>query len=165
MKSWAPNPVAITKLFTPDSSWTWFVLAYDPEERLAFGLVDGAVAELGYFSITELDSVRGPWGLPIERDICFNPTPLSELKVNDPEWSWTIEEEKEEGQFMMNKNGCSVCDKGKENFREYKSPVTKKYYIQYDYRTPEGKLFTCVKPTLEKCREARDNWLHGKSEM
>jgi hypothetical protein len=52
------DPLARVKLFTPDSSWTWYVAEYDPEERIAFGLVRGLDEELGYFSIDELEKVR-----------------------------------------------------------------------------------------------------------
>ena len=71
------DPLARVKLFTPDSSWTWFLTEFDPSERRCFGLVMGHERELGYFSLTELESVRGPLGLPIERDLFFQPCPLS----------------------------------------------------------------------------------------
>jgi len=44
-----------------------------------FGLVDGHEKELGYFSLTELEKVRGKMNLPIERDLYFKPTMLEEL--------------------------------------------------------------------------------------
>ena len=74
------DPVAQLKFFTPDSSWSWFVLEYDPEQRLCFGLVIGHERELGYFSLEELEEVRGPMGLPIERDLYFKPCPVSQCK-------------------------------------------------------------------------------------
>lgn len=74
------DPMAVLKFFTPDSSWTWFLTEYDPEERLCFGLVIGHERELGYFSLTELEQLRGPMGLPVERDLHFQPTPISECK-------------------------------------------------------------------------------------
>jgi hypothetical protein len=67
------------KWFTPDSSWTWYVLEFDPVERLCFGLVVGHERELGYFSLDELKSLRGPLGLPIERDLYWTPCPLSKV--------------------------------------------------------------------------------------
>lgn len=73
------DPTARLKLFTPDSSWTWWIVEFDPDERLCWGLVRGHERELGYFSLTELGSIRGPLGLPIERDLHFEPTPISEL--------------------------------------------------------------------------------------
>jgi hypothetical protein len=44
-----------------------------------FGLVDGLEKELGYFSLSELQSVRGPLGLPIERDLYWRPKTLKEI--------------------------------------------------------------------------------------
>jgi len=71
------DPIAYLKFFTPDSSWTWYVTEYDPKQRLCFGLVDGHTRELGYFLLEELKAVRGPMGLPIERDLHWKTTPLS----------------------------------------------------------------------------------------
>lgn len=71
------DPEVYVKLFTPDSNWTWFLTEYDPEQRLCFGLVKGLDTELGYFSLTELEEVRGPLGLPIERDLHWARRPLS----------------------------------------------------------------------------------------
>ena len=71
------DPVVHVKFFTPDSNWTWFVTEYDPDERRCFGLVEGLETELGYFSVPELEEVRGPFGLPIERDLYWKPKPLS----------------------------------------------------------------------------------------
>ena len=73
------DPVIHVKFFTPDSSWTWYATEYDPETEIFFGLVDGLDRELGYFSLAELKSARGPLGLPIERDMHFDPRPLKEL--------------------------------------------------------------------------------------
>lgn len=73
------DPVVQVKFFTPWTSWTWYAMEFDGED-IFFGLVDGQDAELGYFSLSELQSVRGPGGLTIERDIHFKPTPLSEVK-------------------------------------------------------------------------------------
>ncbi|MCH8149560.1 MAG: DUF2958 domain-containing protein [Planctomycetes bacterium] len=71
------DPIARVKFFTPDSNWTWYVAELDPEDRLCFGLVDGHEREFGYFSLDELEEVRGPLGLKIERDLYWRPTPLS----------------------------------------------------------------------------------------
>lgn len=71
--------IALAKFFTPDSNWTWYVTEYDPLERIFFGLVDGFEMELGYFSLDELQSIKGSLGLSIERDIYFSPTKLSTL--------------------------------------------------------------------------------------
>ena len=70
--------MALVKFFTPDSNWTWFASEFDGED-LFFGLVDGLEIELGYFSLSEMQSVCGPLGLPIERDLHFNPKTLKAL--------------------------------------------------------------------------------------
>ena len=49
-------------------------------EDIFFGLVIGMEMELGYFSLSELESVRGSLGLPIERDLYFKPKTLQELR-------------------------------------------------------------------------------------
>ena len=79
------DPTIRTKFFTPDSSWTWYVLEYsakapDGAERLCFGLVDGHEKELGYFGLDDLSAVRGPMGLKIERDLYWTPCPLSQVR-------------------------------------------------------------------------------------
>ena len=73
-------PLAMVKLFTPDSSWTWYIVEYDPEQRLCFGLVIGHEREFGYFSLEELEELRGPMGLPVERDLHFDPKPVVECQ-------------------------------------------------------------------------------------
>lgn len=73
-----PDAVAYVKFFTPDSNWTWYASEFDGKDTF-FGVVDGFDKELGYFSLSELESVRGGLGLPVERDRWFKPTKLSEL--------------------------------------------------------------------------------------
>lgn len=68
------------KLFTPWTNWTWYASEYDPEQRLFFGVVVGHERELGYFSLDELEAVRGPGGLRIERDLYWTPRPLKECR-------------------------------------------------------------------------------------
>jgi hypothetical protein len=102
----AADPPAHIKLFTPDSSWTWYVIeasalmkngqhrpingaghivfAGDSAEVVdvvCFGLVVGLETELGYFSLSEIRRARGPLGLPVERDLFFQPAPLSEVRA------------------------------------------------------------------------------------
>ncbi|MCO6438577.1 MAG: DUF2958 domain-containing protein [Phycisphaerae bacterium] len=72
------HAVAYVKFFTPDSGWTWYGVEYDGEDTF-FGLACGFEKELGYFSLSELESARGPMGLPIERDLYWEPKTLSEI--------------------------------------------------------------------------------------
>ena len=73
------DAVAQVKCFTPDSNWTWWAIEYDPANKVFFGLVEGFERELGYFSLEELERVRGPEGLPIERDLHWRPKALKEI--------------------------------------------------------------------------------------
>jgi len=70
--------VVQVKFFSPDSSWTFYGVEFDGEDRF-FGLVDGHCKELGYFSLSELESVNGPMGLPVERDLHWHPKILEEI--------------------------------------------------------------------------------------
>lgn len=70
--------LAQVKFFTPDSSWTWYATEFDGED-VFFGLVIGHFKEYGTFSLSDLQSIRGALGLPVERDRHFRPTPLAEL--------------------------------------------------------------------------------------
>ncbi len=79
--------VVYTRYFTPSSNWTWYVTEGEPVtddsgkevDYRFFGLVDGHCKELGYFSLSELESVNGPMGLPIERDMYWQPKTLEEI--------------------------------------------------------------------------------------
>lgn len=73
------DPMVIAKFFYPDFSWTWYAIEFDGKD-LFYGLVDGFEEELGYFSLAELQSVRGKLGLPIEWDRYFKPCRLSEVR-------------------------------------------------------------------------------------
>lgn len=73
------NALAYVKLFTPDSNFTWFITEYDADEKICFGLIDGFEKELGYFSLNDLEQIKGSMGLKVERDISFQPTKLKDL--------------------------------------------------------------------------------------
>lgn len=66
------DPVPILRLFNPIGSATWLATEID-EDGVLFGLADLGFGspELGYFSLKELQSVRLPFGLSIERDRFF----------------------------------------------------------------------------------------------
>jgi len=73
------DAIAQVKFFTPDSFWTWYAVEYNPERKLFWGLVDGLEKEVGYWGLDELEIIKGPFGMKIERDRHFTPTPLREL--------------------------------------------------------------------------------------
>jgi hypothetical protein len=76
------NATAFVKLFTPDSSFTWYITEIDKNDKVScFGLVhNGCEFELGYFNLEELFQIRGGLGLPIEKDISFTESTLEEIK-------------------------------------------------------------------------------------
>ncbi|MCC7449942.1 MAG: DUF2958 domain-containing protein [Anaerolineae bacterium] len=66
------------RLFDPQGSWTWYVVEYDGKDE-CFGYVEGFEGEWGYFTLSELRTLRGKMGLPIERDIWFKPQTCAEV--------------------------------------------------------------------------------------
>jgi len=67
----------------------------------------------------------------------------------------------------INYNGCSVCEQGKENYTTFSfAHRPKQTFYQYDYRyTADGELFSTVAPTLEECRNRRDEWIKRKTTL
>ena len=82
----AGDPYPVVKIFTPDANATWLLTEIDPHEPdRAFGLCDLGLGEpeLGYVSLSELASVRGRFGLPVEVDRHFLARkPLSEYAAD-----------------------------------------------------------------------------------
>lgn len=85
--------LAQVKYFTPDAQWTWYASegqevdedGYPDTDKekvdyLFYGMVAGFEVEFGYFSLAELETATGPMGLPIERDLYYEPKSLQELK-------------------------------------------------------------------------------------
>ena len=66
------DPVIVAKFFNPQRSGTWYATEYDPKTKTFFGYVSifgDWNDEWGYFSLLELQSFKGPFGLGIERDL------------------------------------------------------------------------------------------------
>jgi hypothetical protein len=65
--------VPVVKLFNPVGAATWLASELDPDSDTLFGLGDLGFGcpEMGSFSLSEITSVRLPFGLGIERDIRF----------------------------------------------------------------------------------------------
>lgn len=76
------DPIVHLKLFTPSSHWTWYATEGQQQDGdfIFFGMVHGDEKEWGYFSLNELESVKGPFGLGIERDRWFEPQPYSAIQ-------------------------------------------------------------------------------------
>lgn len=88
------DPLVVAVFFNPSGAGYWFATEYDEENEEFFGYVsifNDWNDEFGYFSLAELrDTVIPPFGLRIERDMYFEPKPLSkaltEKGVNIPDW-------------------------------------------------------------------------------
>jgi hypothetical protein len=77
------NPLCQVKLFTPDSNWTWYIIEISEDKDYCFGYVIGLESELGYFTLSEIESARGSLGLQVERDLSFTPTSFATIKQNE----------------------------------------------------------------------------------
>ena len=69
----AQKKIVAVKFFCPWNQWTWYAVEGEREEGDVrfFGYVVGHEKEWGYFMLSELESVRGPMKLKIERDMYF----------------------------------------------------------------------------------------------
>jgi hypothetical protein len=67
--------VPVVKLFNPCGAATWIITEMMADGDTLFGLADLGFGcpELGYASLAEIESVKGPLGLGIERDLYFAP--------------------------------------------------------------------------------------------
>ena len=76
-KGW--DAIAHVKFFDPMGSYTAWATEFDGED-VFFGAVYIFELELGYFSLSELDTVKWPGSMKtrIERDRYFTPCPLRE---------------------------------------------------------------------------------------
>ena len=83
-----PDPTVWVKFFDPFSNWTWYCIegSSQDDDFLMFGWVVGFEKELGYFLLSELADIITPeadhWhaSVGIERDLYFEPCPLSQVK-------------------------------------------------------------------------------------
>jgi hypothetical protein len=68
------DPYPVVRLFFPGTNLTWLLTELLPHEPdIAFGLCDLGIGfpELGHVSLSELESLRHPLGLKVERDLHF----------------------------------------------------------------------------------------------
>lgn len=76
------DPLIIAKFFNPAGAGTWYATEYNPQERIFFGyasIFGDWNDEWGYFSLDELQSFKGKFGLGIERDLYFEEKPASQV--------------------------------------------------------------------------------------
>ena len=75
------DPWIHCKLFLPGTGWTWYVTEGEAQngDYLLFGFIVGLEGEFGYFLLSELEQVRSPLGLPVERDLSFREGRLTDV--------------------------------------------------------------------------------------
>ncbi|UXC89757.1 DUF2958 domain-containing protein [Sphingobium sp. RSMS] len=75
------DPCPLAKFFNPVGTATWLVTELARDGDTLFGLADLGFGcpELGYLSLREIEAIRLPFGLRIERDLAF--TSLHPLSV------------------------------------------------------------------------------------
>ena len=56
----------------------------------------------------------------------------------------------------ISQNGISQCERGQEQWKRFYARGRR---VQYDYRIPDGELFSVVGESLGDCRRRRDDWL------
>ena len=66
----------VLKLFNPCGAATWLITSIDEDGDRMFGLCDLGMGspELGYVSLAEVEAIRLPFGLTIERDMNWKAT-------------------------------------------------------------------------------------------
>ena len=63
--------VPVVKFFNPFGEGVWLATELDEDGDVMFGLADAGCPELGSWSFSELESIRLPFGMGIERDLLF----------------------------------------------------------------------------------------------
>lgn len=67
------------KFFNPCGRGRWYGIEYDPASKEFFGVVELFETELGYFNLSELEALRLPFGMHIERDLYFKPRKVADV--------------------------------------------------------------------------------------
>lgn len=75
------DAVVVCKFFL--QGYTWYVLEAEKADNgyEFFGIIVGQHTEYGYFTLSQLESVTGQWGLRVERDRGFKPTKVKDLHL------------------------------------------------------------------------------------
>lgn len=63
--------VPVVKFFNPFGAGVWLATELDDDGDIMFGLADIGCPELGSWSLSELETIRLPFGMGIERDLLF----------------------------------------------------------------------------------------------
>jgi hypothetical protein len=70
------DKIVYIRYYEINSGWEWYLMEYNPNEKLCFGIVYGHEEELGYFSLNEMEQID-----TIILDEKFKPIKFSELNT------------------------------------------------------------------------------------
>ena len=74
------DQMVVAKFFNPLGDWKWYLMNMEDESGCyAWGIVKGFEVEVGSFSITEMEDIKLPFGMGIERDKYWKPIPASDV--------------------------------------------------------------------------------------
>ena len=71
----------VAKFFNPTGDGTWYLMNMK-DRNYAWGIVNWVGLEIGSFSINELEEVKLPFGMGIERDLYFEEKPAIDIWNN-----------------------------------------------------------------------------------
>jgi hypothetical protein len=63
--------IPVVKFYNPIGAGVWLATALEEDGDIMFGLADIGYPELGSWSFGELEAIRLPFGMGIERDVLF----------------------------------------------------------------------------------------------
>lgn len=104
--------------------------------------------------LSEIDLVaaQAAWSAPVPRRIRRQAKKTARRISLKPKYSKT-----KKHTTMTTVKGCSTCQAGEEQYQAFH--YRGKSFVQYDYLTRSGELFSTVGLTLKMCREKRNTWL------
>ena len=79
------DPIVVVKFFNSTGAGTWWATEYDAKNKIFFGYVSifgDECDEWGDFSLEELESYKGRFGLGIERDLHISEQCISKYNIS-----------------------------------------------------------------------------------
>lgn len=73
------DQMVVAKYFNPTGRGIWYLMNMAEDNDYCWGICHIYEWEIGSFSLKELDSIKLPFGLKIERDLYFKPVKAIEL--------------------------------------------------------------------------------------
>jgi len=83
MENWVYNPLVICKFFNPCGGQTWYVTELDKDWYWYCFVTGSFYDEWGSFHLSELEEIKLPFGLWIERDLHFKECKFLDLEINN----------------------------------------------------------------------------------